>query len=155
MAQFRARRLVSVPAGIAYAVAASVAEYRLFLPLLEQTRIIGPVRDDNGMQSFRAELAIGYGKLGIREKFTSDVTCDAARRTVTAVSREAPFRSMKTVWTIADAAGRAEVSIEIEYTMRNPLLQVVLAGVMDMAVRKVMAAFEERALDVYAAARNN
>lgn len=152
MPHFRARRLVSVPAGVAYAVASDVAHYGAFLPLLEQSRIAGPVREENGLQFFRAELAIGYSKLRIRERFISDVTCDAARRTVTAASQEAPFRSMKTVWTVADMAGRAEVSIEIDYAMRNPLLQIVLGGVMEMAVGKVMAAFEERALKVYAAA---
>lgn len=155
MPHFRARRLVAVPVGIAYGVAADVAAYKEFLPLLEQSRIVGAVSEEGGSRRFRAELAVGYSKLRLREKFISGVVCDDAKRTVTATSQEPPFRNMKTAWTINDSSGQAEVMIEIDYTMRNPLLQVALAGVMEMAVNKVMAAFEARAKSVYAAASSS
>jgi coenzyme Q-binding protein COQ10 len=151
MPHFRARRFVAVPADIAYAVAADVAAYKEFLPLLEESRIVGVVSSGRGSRIFRAELAVGYSKLRIREKFTSQVVCNDGTRTVTATSKEPPFREMKTIWTIGDSLNKAEVTIEIDYVMRNPLLQIALAGVMDMAVNKVMVAFERRGRDVYAA----
>ena len=155
MPHFRAKRLVPVPAGIAYAVAGDVAAYKEFLPLLEESQIVGAVSDEGGSHIFRAELAVGYSKLRIREKFTSCVICDDVRRTVTATSQERPFRNMKAIWTISDSSNKAEVAIEIDYAMRNPFLQVALAGVMEMAVNKVMAAFETRAKSVHAAASNS
>jgi coenzyme Q-binding protein COQ10 len=152
MPHFRAKRLVAVPADTAYAVAADVAVYKEFLPLLEQSRIVDAVSEESGLRMFRAELAVGYSKLRLREKFISNVVCDGARCTVTATSQESPFRNMKTVWTIGESSGQAEVTIDIDYAMRNPLLQVALGGVMEMAVNKVMTAFEARAKSVYAAA---
>jgi coenzyme Q-binding protein COQ10 len=151
MPHFRAKRLVAVPAGIAYGVAADVAAYKEFLPLLEQSRIVGAVSEEGGSCRFRAELAVGYSKLRLREKFTSSVFCDNIKQSVTATSQEPPFRNMKTVWTIRDVSGQAEVTIDIDYMMRNPLLQIALGGVMEMAVNKVMAAFETRARSIYAA----
>jgi coenzyme Q-binding protein COQ10 len=155
MSHFHAKRLVAVPAGVAYAVAVDVAAYREFLPLLEESQIVGAVSEERGLRMFRAELAVGYSKLRIRERFTSTVVCDDVERTVTATSQEPPFRNMKTIWTISDSSNKTEVAIEIDYVMRNPLLQVVLAGVMEMAVNKVMAAFETRAKSVHAAASNS
>ena len=123
MPHFRAKRLVAVPAGIAYGVAADVAAYKEFLPLLEQSRIVGAVSEEEGSRRFRAELAVGYSKLRLHEKFTSNVFCDNIKQLVTATSQEPPFRNMKTVWTIRDVSGQAEVTIDIDYAMRNPLLQ--------------------------------
>jgi coenzyme Q-binding protein COQ10 len=151
MPHFGAKRVVAVPAGIAYAVAADVAAYKEFLPLLEQSRIVGAMSDEGGLRRFRAELAVGYSKLRLREKFTSIVVCDDAKQTVTATSQEPPFRYMETVWTMRDISGQSEVTIDIDYAMRNPLLQIALGGVMEMAVNKVMAAFEIRALSSYVA----
>jgi coenzyme Q-binding protein COQ10 len=151
MPHFRAKRLVTVPAGIAYAVAVDVTAYKEFLPLLEESQIVGTVIEEGGTHRFHAELAVGYSKLRIRERFTSTVVCNDVKRTVTATSQEPPFRNMKTVWTIGEVSGQAEVTIEIDYAMRNPLLQVALGGVMEMAVNKVMVAFEGRARSVYAA----
>ena len=151
MSHFRAKRLVAVPAGVAYAVAVDVAAYREFLPLLEESQIVGAVSEERGTRMFRAELAVGYSKLRIRERFISTVVCDDVKRTVTATSQEPPFRNMKTTWIIGGSSGQAEVTIEIDYAMRNPLLQLALGGVMETAVKKVMVAFESRARSVYAA----
>jgi ribosome-associated toxin RatA of RatAB toxin-antitoxin module len=150
MPLFRAKRLVAVPAGVAYAVAVDVTAYKEFLPLLEESHIVGAVSEEGVTRTFRAELAVGYSKLRIREKFTSTVVCDDLKHTVTATSQEPPFRNMKTVWTIGESSGQAEVNIEIDYSMRNPLLQVALGGVMEMAVNKAMIAFENRARSAYA-----
>ncbi len=148
MPHFTATRFVAVPAETAYAVASDVAAYKSFLPLLERSVIRGPVAHVDGVTQFSAELAVGYAKLGVREAFISRVTCDAHKRMVTATSRDAPFKEMKTVWSITEKPGGCDVSIAIDYAMRNMLVQLAINGAMDMAVQKVMSAFEARALSV-------
>jgi coenzyme Q-binding protein COQ10 len=145
MPVFKSTRRVAVPPALAFDVAADVASYKTFLPLLERSSIRGAVTEASGVRRFKAELEAGYAKLGLREAFVSDVTADANARTVSAVSEDGPFRSMKTVWSIREANGQSDVAISIEYSMRNPLIQIVVSGAMDMAVAKVMAAFEARA----------
>lgn len=145
MPQFKTTRRVAVPTDVAYRVASDVAAYREFLPLLEKSVVRGKPDVVNNISSFTAELAIGYAKLNLRESFISKVTCDADNKTVTATSRDAPFKDMTTVWSIRDVNGQSDVTISIDYSMRSMLLQFAVTGAMDMAVNKVMTAFEARA----------
>jgi coenzyme Q-binding protein COQ10 len=149
MPTFQASRFVAVPPNVAFGIAADVASYKSFLPLLERSTIRGAVTENAGIKSFSAELAVGYAKLGIRESFISHVVCDEAKRTVTATSQDAPFRKMKTVWSIVEKPGGCDVSISIDYAMRNMLMQFAVGAAMDMAVQKVMTAFEVRAASIY------
>jgi coenzyme Q-binding protein COQ10 len=155
MPVFQTSRRVAVPADIAYAVAADVASYKNFLPLLEQSQIRGLVEEKNQVKTFNAEVSVGYAKLNLRETFFSRVVCDATSRTVTATSQDAPFRDMKTIWTIREVNGQSDVSISIDYAMRSMLLQFAISGAMDMAVNKVMTAFEARAKALYVQASSN
>ena len=145
MPQFKTTRRVAVPPEIAFTVASDVASYREFLPLLEKSVVRGTPIETNNVKSFNAELAVGYAKLNVRETFISKVTCDGNIKTVTATSHDAPFKDMKTVWSIRDFHGQSDVTISIDYSMRSMLLQFAVSAAMDVAVNKVMTAFEARA----------
>jgi coenzyme Q-binding protein COQ10 len=149
MPHFKTTRRVAVPPDVAYDVAADVAAYKEFLPLLERSAIRGAMNEKDNVTSFNAELAVGYAKLNLREAFISKVMCDSNTKTVTATSQDAPFKDMKTIWSIRDVEGQSEVSISIEYAMRSILLQFAVTGAMEMAVNKVMTAFEARAKSRY------
>jgi coenzyme Q-binding protein COQ10 len=151
MPHFKTSRRVAVPPHVAFAVASDVAAYSAFLPLLESAVIRGAVTESEGIKQFSAELVIGYAKLGLRERLLSEVICDQPKLTVTATSKDPPFKTMQTQWVITPAQNMSDVSITIDYAMRNPLLQFAIAGAMDMAVNKVLAAFEARALSVHRA----
>jgi coenzyme Q-binding protein COQ10 len=146
--QFKTTRRVAVPPEIAFAVASDVASYKEFLPLLERSVIRGTPTELDNRKTFNAELAVGYAKLNLREAFISKVVCDGNIKTVSATSSDAPFKDMKTVWSITDANGQSDVTISIHYSMRSMLMQFALAGAMDMAVSKIMTAFEARAKSV-------
>jgi coenzyme Q-binding protein COQ10 len=145
MPQFKTTRRVAVPPDIAYKVASDVAAYKDFLPLLERSTVRGSPSIQNNISKFHAELAVGYAKLNLREAFISKVVCDGNTRTVTATSQDAPFKAMTTMWSITEANGQSDVTISIDYAMRSMLIQFALNGAMDMAVNKVISAFEARA----------
>ncbi len=149
MPTFKTSRLVAVPSDAAYAVACDVASYKDFLPLLERSNVRGTVTEKNGVKSFSAELAVGYAKLNLRETFFSRVACDENLGTVTATSQDAPFKEMMAVWTIKSVGSQSEVSVSIDYVMRSMLLQFAITGAMDMAVNKIMSAFEARAKSIH------
>jgi coenzyme Q-binding protein COQ10 len=155
MPQFKTTRLVAVPPNIAYAVAADVSSYKEFLPLLERSVVRGTITQSNNLTSFNAELAVGYAKLNVREAFISKVKCDATTKTVTATSEDAPFKNMKTVWAIRDVNGQSEVSISIDYAMRSMLMQFAVSGAMEMAVNKIMTAFETRAKIIHSMSKTS
>jgi coenzyme Q-binding protein COQ10 len=149
MPSFKTSRLVAVPADIAYAVACDVASYKDFLPLLERSTIRGPIAERAGVKSFSAELAVGYAKLNLRETFFSHVACDENLRTVSATSQDSPFKQMQAVWTIMPIGSQSNVSVAIDYTMRSMLLQFAITGAMDLAVGRIMTAFELRAKSIH------
>jgi coenzyme Q-binding protein COQ10 len=155
MPTFEATRRVAVPAAVAFAVASDVASYKDFLPLVEASTVRGSVSEANGVKTFNAAVSIGYTKLNLRETFYSRVVCDATARTVTATSEEPPFRKLAAIWTIGEIEGLADVSISIDYVMRSMLLQFALAGAMDMAVSKIMTAFETRSKSLYNASKTS
>jgi coenzyme Q-binding protein COQ10 len=155
MAQFKAKRLVAVPADIAFAVAADVASYKDFLPLLQRSTIRGRKTETATGETFDAELAVSYPKLGLAEAFVSRVETNHAAKSVTATSNDGPFRAISTQWQISPAASGCEVGIAIDYAFRNPLIQIAAGGLMDMAITKVMAAFETRALSIQRAASSS
>lgn len=155
MPVFEVSKLVGVPPDLAFAVAADVPSYRDFLPLMQRSVVRGARRPTAAGEQFDAELAIAYPKLGLAESFTSRVETDTAGRIVKAVSSDAPFRRIETQWRITPADTGSNVAIRIDYAFRNPLLQLAAGGLMDMAINKVMAAFEARARDLQRKASNN
>ena len=146
MPVFRTSKRVDVPAEVAFAVAADVAAYKEFLPLLQRSTILGPRTPTPTGETFDAELAVSYPKLGLSESFISRVETNSAKRTVQARSSDAPFRSIETTWQITPSGSGADVSIYIDYAFRNPFIQLAAGGLMDVAISKVMASFEARAL---------
>jgi coenzyme Q-binding protein COQ10 len=148
MALFETVRRVPVPPDIAFQVAADVASYRKFLPLLTRSTVRVPRTVTEKGEAFDAELALTFPKLGLSESFVSRVETDNLARTVRARSSEAPFREIETEWRIREAGTGSEVSIRIDYAFRNPFIQLAASGLMDTAITKVMAAFEARALEL-------
>jgi coenzyme Q-binding protein COQ10 len=153
MPSFKTTRRVAVPVDVAFRVAADVASYQEFLPLLERSDMRGGITERDGVKSFNAELAVGYAKLNVRESFMSKVTCDPRSNTITAMSNDAPFKTMKTVWSIGDTNGQSDVTISIDYSLRSMLLQFAVSSAMEMAVDKIMTAFEARAIAIYNASK--
>lgn len=155
MPVFKTSRRVAVPPAAAYAVAADVASYKDFLPLLEHSLIRGNITEIDNIKTFNAEVAVGYAKLNLRETFFSRVVCDANKHTVTATSQEPPFKHMTAIWTIRDVNGQSDVSISIEYAMRSLFLQFAIAAAMDTAINKIMTAFEARAKAIHSASKTS
>lgn len=100
---------------------------------------------ENGREAFEASLAIAYPKLRIRETFVSDVVCDPVAMTVRATSTRLPLEHLDSRWLFTPAGEGADVSISVDYQMRARMLQLVMNAAFDLAMHKVIAAFEDRA----------
>jgi coenzyme Q-binding protein COQ10 len=152
MSHFSTKRIVYLTADQAFAIAADVGSYKDFLPLLGRSSVRGPRTQIGDNELFSADLQIAYEKLGFRETFTSQVTCNALKRTVIATSSDGPLKSLKAVWQIVElAANKAEVSVTVDYTLKNLMLQMVAGGMMDFAAQKILTAFEERGRELFMA----
>ena len=150
MPKFSVSRSVPYTADQVFAIARDVARYKEFLPLVKRSIVRGAKTDEHGHEHFEGELTVAYDKLRIEEVMTSRVTVDPAALTVTARSDQGPVKHLVSEWKIVPTGeNRCDINFTVDYTLKSKMLQMVLSGMFDMAVRKVMSAFEERARVLY------
>lgn len=150
MPQFSVSRSVPYTAEQVFAIARDVARYKEFLPLVKRSVVRGAKTDEQGREHFEGELTVAYDKLRIEEVMTSRVTVDPEALTVTARSDQGPVRHLVSEWKIVPTGdNRCDINFAVDYTLKSKMLQMVLSGMFDMAVRKVMSAFEDRARQLY------
>ena len=150
MPKVSVKKLVQLSAQDAFGIAADVASYKDFLPLVTRSTIRGTVTEQGDVKRFAADLMIAYEKLGLREGFTSQVEVNTATGTVIATSQDGPIKDLKAVWQITSIdGGRSTVAIDIDYAFKSTLLQLAAGGLMDRAVNRVMEAFETRGRQLY------
>jgi coenzyme Q-binding protein COQ10 len=133
-----------------FSVAADVDSYKEFLPLVRESRTYDRKKEPDGRESFKGEIRVRYKKLNTDNSFTSQVTLDRVRRTISSVAIEGPFEHMKSQWAFRDRkAGGSTIEFTIDYKLKSRTLQFLLSGMFDMANRKILSAFESRAEQLY------
>ena len=122
---------------------ADVARYPEFLPWCMGARI-REQRED----MLLADLMIGFKM--VREKFTSKVWLHRAERRIDVEYINGPFRQLQNHWTFLDEPGggcRVEFFLEFEFS--SAMLQKLIGVLFHEAVRRMVAAFETRAKQLY------
>jgi coenzyme Q-binding protein COQ10 len=148
--QFSVSRSVPYSAEQVFAIARDVARYKEFLPLVKRSIVRNVTTHDDSRETFEGELTVAYDTLRIEEVMTSQVTIDPRALTVTARSSQGPVKHLESEWRIlATAENRCDITFTVDYQLRSRTLQFVFSGMFDLAVRKVMSAFEERARVLY------
>lgn len=121
---------------------ADVARYPEFLPWIMATR----VRSNNETEMI-ADMLIGFS--AIREKFTSRV--EKRRPDEIRVHYvDGPLRDLDNFWRFRDLGENAcEIDFCVDFTFRNALFEKLAGQYFDRAFRKMVAAFETRAAELY------
>jgi len=133
---------------------ADVGRYAEFLPWVVATR----VRSDSDSEMV-ADMLVGFSAL--REKFTSrvekrppqgdpdaDPEGDAGEIRVHYI--DGPMRDLDNRWLFRPVGPDAcEIDFRVEFAFRNALFQKLANQYLDKAFRKMVAAFEQRAAQVY------
>jgi coenzyme Q-binding protein COQ10 len=121
---------------------ADVARYPEFLPWIAATR----VRSDSETEMV-ADMLVSFKAL--REKFTSRV--DKRRPEEIRVHYvDGPLRDLDNVWLFRRRGdGACDVDFSVEFTFRNALFEKLAGQFFDRAFRKMVAAFEARAAELY------
>ncbi len=119
-----------------------VGRYPEFLPWCLAARVFN--REES---QFDADLLIGFKM--IREHFGSRVSFEAPHHILVEPTR-GPFRRMTNRWQFTDLAdGACKVDFFVDFAFRSRLLNKLIGTVYLEAVRRMVAAFEGRARDLY------
>ena len=65
-----------------------------------------------------------------------------------ATASEGPVKHIDNRWLFTPARGGCDIDFHLDYEMSSRLLHMAMGGVFEVAVRKIMTAFEERAREL-------
>ena len=130
-----------------FKLVADVESYPKFLPLCEALKLKRR-ETRGGKEVLIATMSVGY-KL-IRESFTTEVILDSEARSIVVHYLDGPFSYLENRWSFRPLTSKAcEIDFYIAYSFRSRLLERLMGGLFDKAVRKYTTAFEERADAIY------
>jgi coenzyme Q-binding protein COQ10 len=124
-----------------FALVADVERYPEFLPWCVGARI-----RERQPHLIVADLIIGFRVF--RERFTSRVALDPPRR-IDVSYTEGPFRYLDNHWTFGPVPGGCRLDFFVDFEFKSRILQRVIELLFHEAVRRMVAAFEARARDLY------
>ena len=121
---------------------ADVARYGEFLPWVVATRV-----KSNSDTEMVADMLVGFKML--REKFTSRVVKERPGQ-ITVHYLDGPMRDLDNHWIFRRTDdGGCELDFSVKFTFRNALFESLAGQYFDKAFRKMVAAFETRAAELY------
>ncbi|WP_095011048.1 type II toxin-antitoxin system RatA family toxin [Tsuneonella mangrovi] len=121
---------------------ADVGRYGEFLPWVIATR----VKSDSETEMV-ADMLVGFKQL--REKFTSRVTKDRPNR-IEVQYVDGPMKDLDNLWTFNQLPdGSCEVDFSVDFTFRSTVFEALAGQYFDRAFRRMVAAFEARAHELY------
>lgn len=124
-----------------------VAKYPEFLPWCTGARIRERQTTATG-ETMIADLMIGFKM--VRERFTSRVTLDRPNRRIDVDYLQGPFKTLKNHWTFSPTQnGQCQIDFHLEFEFASVLLQKLIGVLFHEAVRRMVAAFEARAYQLY------
>ena len=124
-----------------------VAKYPEFLPWCTGARIRERQQTSTG-ETMIADLMIGFKM--VRERFTSRVTLDRPDLRIDVDYMQGPFKHLKNHWTFsATPVGACQIDFHLEFEFSSVLLQKLIGVLFHEAVRRMVAAFETRAYQLY------
>ena len=136
------RRRLPYSAEQLFDLVADVERYPEFLPWCLGARV-----RERKANLIVADLLIGYRM--VRERFTSRVTLDRARRIDVSYS-DGPFRYLNNHWEFEPQPdGSSVLDFYVDFEFRSRMLQRVIELLFNEAVKRMVAAFESRARRLY------
>ncbi len=124
-----------------FALVADVERYPEFLPWCVAARI-----RERRPDLIVADLVIGFKMF--RERFTSRVKLDPPRRIDVAYT-EGPFRYLDNHWIFEPVPEGCRIDFFVDFEFKSRLLQRLIEVLFSEAVRRMVAAFEHRAQQLY------
>ncbi|MDF1620675.1 type II toxin-antitoxin system RatA family toxin [Pseudothioclava nitratireducens] len=142
------KRVMPYTARQMYDLVSDVQRYPEFLPWNSAARVRTRRPGPDGSEVLEADLVISFKVF--REKFGSRATLWPERNRVEVDYLDGPFKYLRSWWQFADRPeGGCDVEFYVDFEFRNAILQKVIGVVFDEAMRRIVRAFEERAIALY------
>jgi coenzyme Q-binding protein COQ10 len=125
-----------------FSLVAGIEQYPKFLPWCVGARV-----RERTERVVVADLIIGFKVF--RERFTSRVTLDPEGRRIDVEYTDGPFKYLKNHWIFHPHPTGCEIDFYVDFEFRSRLLQKTIELLFNEAVKRMVAAFETRAKQLY------
>ena len=123
---------------------ADVERYPEFLPWCKAARVR---QRESEERQIVADLVVGFKM--VRERFTSRVDLEPEERVIRVQYVDGPFRYLNNTWQFIEHADGCMIDFYVDFEFRSRVLQTMLQPLFNEAVRRMVAAFEGRAKELY------
>lgn len=153
MATHAEKRILPYTPEEMYALVADVERYPEFLPWVLKVRRRKREVLSDGRETFTADLMIGFKM--VREKYTSRVTLDPYEK-IDVTYIQGPLKYLNNHWKFKeliqkDGARHCEIDFYVDFEFKSRILQNLIGALFNEAVRRMVGAFETRAVELYGA----
>jgi len=129
-----------------YDLVADVAQYPRFLPWCAAARIRKTTAEGTDTL-LEADLVISFKVF--REKFGSHVRLSPDKAQIDTEYLDGPFHHMHSTWVFTETEAGCEVKFDVDFELRNAILQKIIGVVFNDAMHRIVRAFEARAGELY------
>ena len=151
MPQFTTRRRVRHAADDMFKLVADVEKYPRFVPMCSDMRVRSTLEKGAGITVLVANMTVSYKLL--HQSYTSRVTLDRPNLKIAVEYLDGPFRHLLNRWAFhAVGPDACDVEFFIDYEFKSRALSMLVGTMFETVFRRMAAAFEKRADEVYGSA---
>jgi coenzyme Q-binding protein COQ10 len=153
MPLIHAKRRVNHSAQEMFDLVADVERYPQFVPHCQKHVIVSRGKDGEH-ELLVTDMTMARGIF--RETIRGRDTLDRKNGRIVVEAKAGPLRRMQTVWTFLPCtADSCDVVFDLTYEFSNPVMELILGGILDAVFRRFARAFEHRADIVYGCDRRS
>ena len=129
-----------------YNLVSDVGSYPEFLPWCAAARV-NSIIDEGSDQVMSADLIISFKVF--RERFCSEVRLSPKEYFIQTKYIDGPFKYMNSTWQFNDCEDGCTVTFFVDFEFKSIILQRLIGLVFHDAMKRVVRAFEARAIVLY------
>ena len=123
-----------------------IEKYPIFVPFCLNAEV-HEKKEKNDLLLIVADLTIGKGPL--KDTYKSDVKFNKKEASIHVTNLDGPLKHLENKWYFKEKNNITEVSFEIDFELKNDLLNIVMTKSFQYGLDKIADAFQKRAKELF------
>ena len=123
-----------------------IEKYPIFVPFCLNAEV-HEKKEKNDLLLIVADLTIGKGPL--KDTYKSDVKFNKKDDSIHVTNLDGPLKHLENKWYFKEKNNITEVSFEIDFELKNDLLNIVMTKSFQYGLDKIADAFQKRAEELF------
>jgi len=123
-----------------------IEKYPEFVPWCLDSKV-HKIVDKGNILEITADLTIG--KSFFKETYKSFVIYKKKEDLILVTNVDGPLKYLENKWIFNDIHKNSEIDFSIDFELKNKILNLLMIKTFDIGLKKIVAAFEKRAIDLF------